>query len=192
MSPAKLKPTKADRKPLVKSLQVKASPAKPKVGNRRKILEAQIEAMVKQIVFWRDQSQCVLQQIDGGRCAGRVVWGHFVPRARSKYLKYDLATFCQCDGHNLIHDSRKTGGGDPIFGLWVTDTFGVETLRAISLEQRAHLGANGKRSIPELEDMLARYDHLYDMRFYVELTIPALVEKGYYGEVIQKAMSQKG
>lgn len=156
---------------------------------RRKILEAQIEAMVKQIVFWRDGGECVERNVDGGRCGGKMNWGHFIPRSRSKYLKYDLATFVQCDNHNLIHDSKRTGGGDPIFGLWFAKTFGLEALEAMSREQREHL--NGKdRTIPELEEMLAHYDELYQNRYYVELDTPSLVKAGYYGKIIQDAYKQ--
>ncbi len=178
---------KSDRKRVLKASPLQPKPKKEKSVNRRKVLEGQLEAIVKMIVFWRDSSQCVLQMIDGGRCRGRVVWGHFVPRARSKYLKYDLATFCQCDGHNLIHDSRKTGGGDPIFGLWFGETFGLAALHAISIEQRTHLGKDGKHSIPELEAMLAHYDELYQNRYFVGLDTESLVKAGYYGSIIQGA-----
>lgn len=159
--------------------------------SRRAILEKQLEAIVKMIVFWRDGSQCVLQNIDGHRCGGKMNWGHFIPRARSKYLKYDLATFVQCDSHNLIHDSRKTGGGDPIFGLWFAKTFGVEALQAMSNAQREHLGANGKHSIPELEEMLAHYDDLYQNRFYIDNTFDGLVQGGFYGEIIKAAYNDE-
>lgn len=158
--------------------------------SRRKVLEAQIEAIVKQIIFWRDGAACVESTIDGGRCGGKLNWGHFIPRSRSKYLKYDLATFVQCDSHNLIHDSRKTGGGDPIFSLWLSKTFGLDALEAISQEQRDHIGEKD-RSIPELEEMLEHYDNLYQNRFYVNLDIPSLVKAGYYGEIIRKAWKEK-
>lgn len=165
---------------------VKKPKGKKKLSkSRRKILEAQLEAIVKQIVFWRDGAECVLKHIDGGRCGGKLNWGHFVPRSRSRWLKYDLATFVQCDSHNLIHDSRKTGGGDPIFGLWFSKTFGLPALEAISDEQRGHIGGN--QSVPELEEMLAHYDELYQNRYFVKLEVLDLVRAGYYGEVIRKA-----
>lgn len=157
---------------------------------RRKILEQQIEAIVKQIVFWRDGAECVERHIDGGRCGGKMNWGHFIPRSRSKYLKYDLATFVQCDSHNLIHDSKKTGGGDPIFSIWFVKTFGIDALDALSKEQREHTGQKD-RTIPELEEMLAHYDNLYQNRFYVNLDTPSLVEHGYYGEIIKNAYLRK-
>lgn len=174
----KPKPLKGEREP-------KHKPSKP----RRNILEAQLETIVKMIVFWRDAGQCVLADIDGVRCRGKSNWGHFVPRARSKYLKYDLATFVQCDGHNLIHDSKKTGGGDPIFGLWFAKTFGVDTLEAISQMQRDHIG--DKFTVPELEELLAHYENLYQNRFYVDAELKSLVEHGYYGPIIQTTWSKK-
>jgi len=158
---------------------------------RRKVLNAQLEAIVKQIVFWRDGGQCVEREIDGGRCGNVMQWGHFIPRARSKYLKYDLATFVQCNNHNLIHDSRKPGGGDPVFGLWVTKKFDVGALEALSLTQRMNI--DGKdRTIPELEEMLAYYDELYQNRYYASLDTASLVAAGYYGEIIKQAWKDEG
>lgn len=156
-------------------------PSKP----RRKILEAQLEAIVKQIVFWRDGSECVLRYIDGGRCGGKMNWGHFIPRSRSGWLKYDLATFVQCDSHNLIHDSRKTGGGDPIFGLWFSKTFGLPALEAMSEAQRLNIG--NKHTIPELEELLKHYDTLYENRYFITPEKHDLIAAGYYGEIIRKA-----
>ena len=178
------KPTRATRS----RIKVKAvEPKKEPLGKRKKRVEEQLEAMVKLIVHWRDSSQCVLREIDGGRCGGKVNWGHFIPRARSAYLKYDLATFIQCDSHNLIHDSRKTGGGDPIFQLWMAQTFGYNVVMALSVEQRAHIGRDGKHSLDELEAMLAHYDELYQNRYTVNLDTKSLIEAGYYGEIIRAA-----
>jgi hypothetical protein len=157
---------------------------------RRKQLEQQLEAIVKLIVFWRDGAQCVERDIDGGRCGGKLNWGHFIPRSRSKYLKYDLATFVQCDSHNLIHDSRKTGGGDPIFGLWFTRTFGIDALEALSKTQREHIDGKAQ-TIPELEQLLAHYDQLYQDRFFVGTDIPSRIAAGYYGNIIKFATLDK-
>lgn len=158
---------------------------------RRKVLEMQLEAIVKQIVFWRDGGQCVEREIDGGRCGNVMQWGHFIPRARSKYLKYDLATFVQCNNHNLIHDSRKTGGGDPVFGLWFTKKFGITALEMLSRTQRENIDSKD-RTIPELEEMLEHYDNLYQDRYYVSLDTPSLVKAGYYGEIIKEAWIKDG
>ncbi len=160
---------------------------KVRVVSNRKKLEGQLEAIVKQIVFWRDGGQCVLSEIDGGRCRGIMNWGHFIPRNKSKYLKYDLATFVQCQGHNMMHDSSKTGGGDPIFGLWFAKTFGLETLEALSKEQREKQNDKGKHTIAELEEMLAHYDDLYDRHFSVTPVLTELVAEGYYGNIIYGA-----
>jgi len=152
---------------------------------------AKIEAIVKMIVFWRDGGECVEKEIDGGRCGGKMNWGHFIPRSRSKFLKYDLATFVQCDSHNLIHDSRKTGGGDPIFGLWFTKKFGVLALERLSEIQREHI--DGKNhAVSELEEMLAHCDKLYQNRFYVNLDTASLVNGGYYGNHVREAWIQEG
>lgn len=153
---------------------------------RRKILEAQLEAIVKAIVFWRDGGQCILRDIDGVMCRGKMDWGHFIPRNKSKFLKYDLATFVQCDGHNFIHDSKKAGG-DPIFGLWISKTFGINALAALHQTQREH--TKGKiQTIPELEEMLAHYDQLYQDRIYADLSLGGLIRGGYYGEIIKSVV----
>ena len=166
-------------------------PRKAKVIPRRKQLEQQLEAIVKLIVFWRDGCQCVEHEIDGGRCGGKLNWGHFIPRSRSKYLKYDLATFVQCDSHNLIHDSRKTGGGDPIFGLSFVQTFGVAALEALSKAQREHI--DGKvQTILELEELLTHYDDLYQCQYFVNTDIPSRIAAGYYGEIIKNAWIKEG
>ena len=157
----------------------------------RKVLEAQLEAIVKLIVFWRDGSQCVEGEIDGGRCGNVMQWGHFVPRSRSKFLKYDLATFVQCNNHNLIHDSRKTGGGDPVFGLWFVKKFGVTALEMLHQTQRENSDGSN-RTIPELEEMLAHYEKLYQNRFYVSLDTHSLIAAGYYGDIIREAWVKEG
>lgn len=177
---AKPKPTKSDR------------PKNPKVSKpKRKVLEKQIEEMVKRIVFWRDGGQCVERDIDGGRCGGIMNWGHFIPRNKSKYLKYDLATFVQCGAHNMMHDSRKTGGGDPIFGIWFTKTFGIEVLEELSRVQRENQNDKGKHSIPDLEEMLAHYDDLYQNRYTAPVgDLQAMIWAGYYGNVIRDAVEK--
>ena len=146
---------------------------------RRKQLEQQLEAVVKLIVFWRDAQACVLADIDGGRCRGDIQWGHFIPRKSSKYLKFDLATFSQCRGHNFLHDKN-----DPIFGIWFGKTFGLAAQEALSVEQRAHTGANYDQTVDDLEAMLARYLELFENRYYVELDKASLIAAGYYGDII--------
>lgn len=149
---------------------------------RRKQVEQQLESIVKRIVFWRDGSECVLRHIDGGRCRGKMNWGHFVPRKSSRFLKYDLATFVQCDGHNFLHDRS-----DPIFGLWFSKTFGLAAHEALSVKQRANTGANYEQSTQDLEVMLERYLEMYDNRFYVGLDLDSLITAGYYGQTVADA-----
>ena len=171
----KPKPTKAGR-------EKKHKAAKP----RRKILEMQLEAMVKQIVFWRDGSECVERGIDGGRCNSVLQWGHFIPRHQSRHLKYDLATFCQCGSHNYLHDK-----GAQTMGVWFTQTFGATAAFEIDRIAREH--ANTKQpTIQELEDLLVYYDELYQGRKFVKLELNSLVAAGYYGEIIKSAWMQDG
>lgn len=169
------KPTKADR------------PKKPKPSiPRRKVILGQIEAIVRQIVFWRDGMQCVEVEIDGVRCGGSLQWGHFIARQQSGWLKYDLATFCQCRNHNNLHDK-----GAQTMHVWFVEKFGTGAQAALELAAREH--ANGKqRPIYELEEMLAHYDALYDAHFSVTAELSELVEKGYYGQIIRDAWIKEG
>jgi len=161
------KPTKADR------------PKKRKVSKpRRKILEAQLEDICRQLVFWRDGSQCIERDIDGVRCGGGIQWGHYIPRQQSKWLKYDLGnTFCQCRNHNNLHDK-----GAQTMAAWFGLKFGAGVQLKMEQVRDWHRGAKD-RTIQELEEMLAEYDELLQNRYHVDLTHDALMAAGYYGKV---------
>lgn len=147
----------------------------------RKIVEQQLEDIIKLIVFWRDGQQCVEHEIDGARCGNGLQWGHFIPRSQSRYLKYDLATFCQCGSHNNLHAK-----GAQTMVTWFVKTFGAHAQAEIERIAREH--ANEKqRTIQELEDLLAYYTDLYQNRHFVNLDLESLVEAGYYGQVIKSA-----
>ena len=166
---------KAKPKPEKQKKQKKA-----KVMPKRKMLEAQIEAISKLIVFWRDGCQCVEADIDGVRCGGGNQWGHYIPRQQSRWLKYDLGnTFSQCRNHNNLHDK-----GSQTMGTWFSSTFGVQAALAMEKERDAHRGEKNK-TVQELEEMLAHYDELYQNRYTADLTIGGLVMGGYYGEIIK-------
>lgn len=165
---------------------VKQAKKSKRTKPRRKILEQQLEAVVKLIVFWRDGAECVERHIDGARCGGGIQWGHYIPRQQSRWLKYNLATFAQCRNHNNLHDK-----GAQTMGVWFCDTFGTEAAKALELERAAHRG-QPQQTIQELEEMLAHYDELYQNRYFVELTLERLVAAGYYGEVIKSAWIMDG
>jgi hypothetical protein len=152
----------------------------------RKELTAEIEKVVKKIVSWRDGNECVEREIDGRRCGGGMNWGHFVPRKQSRHLKYDLATFIQCRNHNMLHDK-----GAQTFQAWFVGTFGVRAMQL--LDRVAREMANTKlQPVYELEETLAKYNKLYENRYYVEHEIEELVRKGYYGEYIKAAWKEEG
>jgi len=181
----KPKPTKETRQRMVKD-----SPLAPKGKRRsaskprRKVLEKQIAEMVKALIVWRDGQVCVFGEIDGGRCGNGLMWNHFVRQKQSHWLQLDLGNVVWgCGTHNFLDNH-----GDKTFTRWYVRKFGADAMDAIILEGAAHKGK--KHSMPELEEMLVRYERLYQDRFYVELTLPALVEKGYYGEVIRKVFHE--
>lgn len=149
----------------------------------RAILEKQIENIVKLIITWRDSQMCVMQNIDGGRCGNGLMWNHYIAQKQSNWLRLELGNvFLGCGNHNLL-DFR----GDKIFSLWFIKTFGVKAAEAMNAEKAAHSGGK-KRTIDELESLLAQYDCLYQDRYYCDNTFEGLVENGYYGQIIKQAM----
>ncbi len=172
--PSKPKPSKADRPKRRKA-------SKP----RSKILKAQLEAICKQIVFWRDGAECVEKNIDGVRCGGGIQWGHFIPRSQSAWLIYEIGnTFAQCRDHNGLHKH-----GAQTMAIWFCDYFGAEVAKALEAERDAHRKQD--RNVVELEELLAHYDELYQNRYYVTPERDALIRAGYFGEVIKRAWEKK-
>ena len=173
--PAKPKPTRARK-------------TKKASGPKRKILEKQIEEMVKLIVAYRDGQQCVMRNFGG--CGNGLMWNHLIAQGQSHWLKFDLGNVhWGCGNHNLL-DYR----GSKVFSIWFVKTFGIEVLEALETEKQLHRGASGKRSIPELEAMLYHYTELYQNR-YVYIGNGDLqdeVEHGYYGMVVKTAFRPRG
>lgn len=179
----KPKPTKAGRKAMVKSPILPPKPKKVPVAKRKKILCKQLEAIVKEIIFWRDEQMCVQGATDGHRCGNGLMWGHYIAQGQSAWLRYELGNvFVQCGNHNQL-DYR----GDKSYSTWFADTFGVVAAKALDAERDAHRGKDN-RTVIELEAMLAHYDELYQNRFYVSADIPSLVAAGYYGEIVRGAL----
>lgn len=147
----------------------------------RAILEKQLEAIVKLIIFWRDGQECVQVRQDGGRCGNGLMWGHYIPQKQSHWLKFDLGNvFVQCGSHNNL-DYR----GDKSYSLWFISTFGTKAAEA--MERAREFGRGNKRSIADLQEMLSHYDDLYQNRFYIDNTFEGLIKNGYYGEIIKNA-----
>jgi hypothetical protein len=166
----------AKPKPLKSNRPKKTKASQP----RRKILEKQLEAIVKLIIFWRDGQVCV-QTADGG-CGNGLMWGHYIAQGQSAWLRYDLGNvFVQCGNHNL-----RDFHGDKSYATWFINTFGIIAAEALNAEKVAHSGKS-QRTIQELEDLLAHYDNLYQKRFYITYEFRNLIECGYYGEIIREA-----
>jgi len=141
---------------------------------RRKLLEKEVEALMRELVWWRDGSRCVLAEIDGKKCGNGIQWGHFIPRSRSAYMVYILGnSFCQCGNHNLMHKHE-----DPVFGVWYSGTFGQAASEAILADVRAHAGK--KPAEWELQEWIDELRSLLDDRPAVH-TLELLIERGYYG-----------
>lgn len=159
----------------VKQAKVKRVP----IAKRRKILEKQIEAIVKMIIAWRDGQVCVMGSIDGSRCGNGLMWNHYIAQGQSSWMRHDIGNvFWGCGNHNQLDKY-----GDPILGIWVQKTFGSVTVIALRDEAKAHVGK--KRTEYELEELLAHYDDLYQNRYTAELTLEGLVRGGYYGEIVK-------
>jgi len=151
----------------------------------RKVVEKQLEAMAKQIIFWRDGSECVERFIDP-RCRPGIQWGHVVPQGKSPKLVYSLSNvFPQCPNHNLLHNKK-----DPVYNDWYVRQFGARAYNDLCQFQRDNIGT--QYCLWELENMLERYDELFENHFYVGLSIEELVAAGYYGEIIQAAWKSEG
>jgi hypothetical protein len=148
--------------------------------SRRAILEKQIEDVVKLIIFWRDNQQCVQVNQDGHRCGNGLMWGHYIAQKQSNWLRLELGNvFVQCGNHNQL-DFR----GDKSYSAWFISTFGIEAAQAMEAERDSHRGSK-KRSIPELEELLKKYDELYQNRFYIDSTFDGLMQGGYFGDILR-------
>lgn len=153
----------------------------PKPANERanlKIVLEQLEDICRRIVFWRDGGICVERGIDGRRCFGAIQWGHFIPRAQSKFLKYDLGnTFCQCASHNNLHDK-----GAQTMGVWYAHTFGETAHGAI--EEAARLNVGRKIYVADYRETLEKNIALYENRPSI-YRFTQLIKLGYYGEIVR-------
>lgn len=159
----------------IKQKQVQRVP----VEKQRRILEKQIEAVVKLIVAWRDGQVCVLSNIDGARCGNGLMWNHIIGQNQSRWLRLDLGNVVfGCGNHNMLDFH-----GDKTLWLWYVKTFGVTVAEAMQAEKMRHIGE--KYQLCELEDMLAHYDNLYQNRHTAALTREGLVRGGYYGEIVK-------
>lgn len=140
------------------------------------------------IVFWRDGGMCVEQSIDGRRCGGDIQYGHYIPRRQSKWMKWNLGnTHAQCRNHNNLHDK-----GSQTMGAWFGATFGNDTQLAFEKEVSEAIQENRNFRIYELEAMLQKYDELYQNRYFVDSgNLNELVERGYYGEIIQRVFRER-
>jgi hypothetical protein len=153
---------------------------------RRKILEKQVEAMVKQIIAWRDGQVCVMGSIDGARCQNGLMWNHLIAQGQSSWLKFDLGNvFWGCGNHNLLDKL-----GDKVLAEWFVNTFGAKCLTALRVEATKAKNEKRTRKTFELEEMLAHYDELYQDRYFVEMDTQSLIRAGYYGEVIREALGK--
>jgi hypothetical protein len=198
--PAKPKPVKDSPRPkLVKSLQVKASPAKPKgkrepklgfmpIAQRRKNAGKQLEALVKMIIAWRDGQECVMK--GRGKCGNGMMWNHLIAQGKSPWLRYDLGNVhWGCGVHNF-----EDKYGSSVFPAWFISVFGAASFDALDFDRETHVGK--LHSVDELEDMVKHYEDLYQNRYTVNLDTASLVKAGYYGNIVkhnfEQAISQKG
>lgn len=155
------------------TMKTKINPAPKPVRKTRKQLEAELETIIRQIVWWRDGGECVEKEVDGARCGGVIQWGHYTPRRQSAWLKFTLATFCQCRNHNGLHDR-----GSQTMAYAIANLLGKEWQARHEVERDAHRRGY-KIPIWELEERLERYRTLWENRPSV-YTTRDLEKMGYY------------
>lgn len=161
----------------------KRKPRPAKLPTRYEILEQQVEDTIKLIICWRDSQECVMKDIDGGRCGNGLMWNHYIAQKQSHWMKYDLGNaYWGCGNHNLLDKN-----GDPTLKIWVQKTFGTSVVLALQAEARAHSGNKLQRTEQDLEALRAHYDQLYQDRFFVGTDIPSRIKAGYYGKIIKGA-----
>lgn len=174
------KPTRETRKRIVTKPPKEKKPKRVPVAKQRKILEKQVEGIVKMIIAWRDAQQCVMR--GRGTCGGGLMWNHLVAQGKSPWLRYDLSNvFWGCGSHNM-----EDHHGSTVFPAWFISTFGSAAFEALDTERQTHIGQ--KPGVVELTEILAHYDNLYQNRFYVSADIPSLVAAGYYGQIVKGAL----
>ncbi len=138
----------------------------------RQALEAELEKLIREIVWWRDGGKCIEADVDGIRCGGSIQWGHFTPRGQSKWLKFTLATFCQCRNHNALHDK-----GSQTMALAVGKLLGLDWIERHEANRDSHRGC--KIHEYDLQERLEEYRLLWEMRPSLHDT-KTLIEGGYY------------
>lgn len=164
---------------------VKEKKSKRKLTMNRKTLEGQLKAMVYQIIMWRDGQDCVQKGM--GECKNGLSWGHYVAQGQSAWLRYDLGNVhVQCGSHNL-----RDYNNDKSYSLWFNRKFGLDCSEALDRERAEH--SRQDHPIYELREMLEHYDQLYQDRYFVRDVgdVNELVEKGYYGKVIQRVFRER-
>jgi len=153
----------------------KAKGKKLTAPKRRRLLDKEAEALLRELNEWRDGGECVLKEIDGARCRGNLTpWSHYIPQIQSPWLVRAIGnTFITCAGHNLLHHHK-----DPVFGIWYSKTFGVAANEAILREKIARTGTHALEW--ETEERIERLKYLLDNKPY-SYEIDHLIEGGFYG-----------
>lgn len=82
---------------------------------------------------------------------------------------------------------RKSPNYQSVYYTWFCSTWGSTAALAFNDEWLGHI--NGKRGVDELEALLAHHDELYQNRLYVALDMSALVQAGYYGDIIKASLN---
>jgi len=159
-------------------MRPKPKPARAPKGKRkkpkseRKLLEAELEAVIRELVWWRDGGKCIEADIDGARCGGPLQWGHYVTRHESRWMKLTIASFVQCRNHNGLHHHNSQTMSAAVGGL-----LGLEWQATLDAERAAH--RDGKVSLGVLRERIERYRALYD-NCPATYNTKLLLQLGYY------------
>ena len=134
----------------------------------KKQLEAKLDDLDRELIFWLYGNTCVEKASDGVNCGGGLELGHIIRRSDSAWLKrlwWNLTI--QCHDHNCFH-------GDPQLHK-VIGTAHMDRLRA---EMVAHRSEAPKAE--ELQRRIERVEYLLENRPKT-WTPDTLKAMGYFG-----------
>lgn len=159
----------------------KPKPVKEKKAKRAKYVpprqrvKKELYRVLSEIVRWRDGYKCVQAGTRRGRCYGAMTDGHIIVRADYGTTFDLLNNHCQCAGHNDWHRNHEVDYQD-----WFIGVFGEAAWA--HLREKA-IACQGEKSMttPELEELLKRYQELWDNR-PTTYDRQWLIDLGYYGE----------
>lgn len=159
---AKPKPIRVKKPKQTRWMRSKAAP------RTKKQLEAKLDDLNRELVFWLYSNTCVEKALDGANCGGGLELGHIIRRSDSAWLKRLYWNLCvQCHDHNVFH-------GDP----QLHTVIGPEHMARLRAEMVAH--RSQAPSAEELQRRIERVEYLLANK-PTTWTPDTLKAMGYFG-----------